>query len=76
MIHLFVWPFVIVALVQNNDTFRGVGIFVGIIASIAAIVMGVEIWPIQLIAVSIYWIVALLIAKFIRWIIRNRNSSE
>lgn len=76
MIQLIVWPIVIVALVQRNDTFKRIGIAIGIIASIAAVAVGADTWPLQLIAISFYWIGALLIALLIRWIIKKRNSSK
>ena len=45
MIHLFVWPIVVIALVQRNDIFKRIGIAIGIIASIAAVAVGVNTWP-------------------------------
>ena len=76
MIHLFVWPIVVIALVQRNDIFKRIGIAIGIIASIAAVAVGVNTWPLQLIAISFYWIGTWLIALFIRWVIKKHNSSK
>ncbi len=76
MIHLFVWPLVIIALSVNNDTFKRFCITIGIIGSIATIVIGAQTWPIQLIVVAFYWVGAYLIAAIIRWIIKAARKSE
>ena len=76
MIHLFIWPLVIIALSVNNDTFKRIGITIGIIGSIAAVVIGAETFPLQIIAVAFYWVGSYLIAAIIRWIIKSSRNSE
>lgn len=76
MIHAFVWPIVITAFVVNNRTFKRVGITIGVIGSIAAVIVGVEAWPLHLIAVALYWIIAFVISMPIRWIIKKVRKSK
>ena len=76
MIHIFVWPIVIAAFVVKNDLFKRIGITVGIIASTVMFIVGVETWPLQLIAIAFYWIVSFLIAKIISWVIGKIRSDK
>ena len=76
MIHIFVWPIVIAAFVVKNDLFKRIGITVGIVASAAMFIVGVEIWPYQLIAIAFYWIMSFLIAKIISWVIGKIRSDK
>ncbi len=76
MIHAFVWPILIIALVVNNDAFKRIGITIAAIGSIAIIIAGAETWPLQLIAVAFYWIVAFLISLPIRWMIKKVRKSK
>lgn len=76
MIHAFVWPLLIIAFVVNNDTFKRIALTIAAIASFAGIIAGAETWPIQLIAVAVYWIIAFVIALPIRWIIKKARKSK
>ena len=76
MIHAFVWPLLIIALVVNNDAFKRIGITIAAIGSFAALIIGAETWPLQLIAIAVYWIIAFVIALPIRWIIKKARKSK
>ena len=71
MIWLIVWPITVAAFVVNHNVLKRVGIAIGVAASLLSIAAGAEVWPLQLIAIAFYWIIAFLIAKVIRRAIRK-----
>ena len=67
MIHLIAWPLVVVSFLTKKKKLKDLGFFVGIIASIASVIVAMDRWPLAIIAVGFYWLFAWFLARIILW---------
>ena len=62
----------------RHKTYRNIAFTVGIIACIAALIVGIRTWTLQLIAIAFFWIICFIVGKIIGSIIKvfSKKSNE